>query len=40
MIDKIIKDLGDETRPPKHSEEYIEDFIDKINEIIDWINNQ
>ena len=40
MIDKIIKDEGDETRPPRHYEEYVEDLLDKINEIIEWINNQ
>jgi hypothetical protein len=40
MIDKIIKDMGDETRPPKHTEEYVQELIDKVNEIIDWINAQ
>ena len=40
MIDKIIKDEGDERNPPKHYEEYVGELIDKINEIIEWINNQ
>tara|TARA_R110000751_G_scaffold179942_1_gene286320 strand:- start:1148 stop:1276 length:129 start_codon:yes stop_codon:yes gene_type:complete len=40
MIDKIVKDLGDETRPPQHPEEMLEDAIKKLNEIIDWINSQ
>ena len=40
MIDKIIIDEGDETRPPKHYEEYVEDLLKKVNEIIEWINTQ
>ena len=39
MIDKIVKDLGDETRPPKHIEEYVEEMVDKINEIIDRLQD-
>jgi len=40
MIDKIVKDIGSEENPSKASDEYIEELISKINEIIDWINSQ
>ena len=40
MIDKIIKDEGDERNPPRHYEEYVEDLLNKVNEIVEWINTQ
>lgn len=40
MIDKIVKDVDNEDNPVKASDEYIEELISKINEIIDWINSQ
>ena len=40
MIDKIIKNIDDETGPPRTETEYIEEMIVKINEIIEWINEQ
>ena len=39
-IEKIIQDVDDGTSPPKMKEDYIDDIINKINEIIDWINSQ
>ena len=40
MIDKIVIDEDDGTKAPKHHEEYVEELLVKINEIIEWINTQ
>ena len=38
-INKLTKDEGSEIAPPKSEDEVIDEFREKINEIIDWINN-
>ncbi len=39
-INKLIKDIGSEIAPPKSEDEVIDEFREKINEIIDWINSK
>lgn len=37
-MDKIVRDSGSKDNPPKFMEDYIEELINKVNEIVDWIN--
>tara|TARA_Y100001938_G_scaffold136944_1_gene200509 strand:+ start:2020 stop:2145 length:126 start_codon:yes stop_codon:yes gene_type:complete len=39
-IEKIVKDIDDGSGPVRLQSDYIDDLIEKINEIIEWINNQ
>ena len=39
-IEKIVKDIDDGSGPVKLQSDYIDDIIEKLNEIIDWINKQ
>tara|TARA_R100000458_G_scaffold21917_1_gene19680 strand:- start:997 stop:1125 length:129 start_codon:yes stop_codon:yes gene_type:complete len=39
-LEKIIKDTDDGSAPVRLKDDYIDDVIQKINEIIDWINSQ
>ena len=39
-MDRIIKDSGNSEGEGKSTEDYVIELVDKINEIIDWINSQ
>ena len=40
MVSEIVKDIDNGSGPVKTEEMYIEELIDKVNEIIRWINEQ